>query len=202
MNKVKLTTAIATAALLAGAVAPAAFAATNTTVNATGNGAFSYTNVKVKTVKGTTVSQTNGSSVTNVVNSKANTGNNTSNFNTGGGSAIGTGNATSNVTVTVNGSSNTANVTSDCNCEGGNTTVNVSGNGAFSKTKVEVKNANWLTVLQTNITEVLNVVTGKANTGGNDSSFNTGSEGSVVGTSDATSNVNVTVGGSSNTLSQ
>lgn len=199
MNKFKLPTAIATGALLLSAVAPAAFAA-NTTVNVSGNGAFSNTSVKVKNVAGTTVSQTNVSNVTTVVNSTANTGNNSSSFNTGGGSAVVTGNATSNVNVTTGGSSNTANVTPNCNC-GSNTTVNVSGNGAFSKNKVDVKNVSWVTVLQQNVTEVLNLVSGKAKTGGNDSNFNTGG-GSGVGTGDATSNVTVTTNGSSNTLNQ
>ncbi|MBA3724074.1 MAG: hypothetical protein H0W89_04255 [Candidatus Levybacteria bacterium] len=199
MNKIKLVTAIATSAIVLGAMAPAAFAATDVVVAE--NGAFAKTNVKVKNVKATTVAQSNKSHVTNVVKSKTNSGKNTSSFNTGGTSGVGTGPATSLVDVKVGGSSNTANLNSDCGCVGGDTSVAVVGNGAFSHTGVQVSNSSWLTVMQSNVTSVLNAVTSSSNSGGNASSFNTGGS-SAIGTGAATSDVNVEVHGSSNTLNQ
>lgn len=197
MNKVQFATAIATAALLVGAAAPAMAA---TDVNVSGNGAFSGTKVKVSNTTSTKVKQGNYVSNTTVVNSTASTGGNSSNFNTGGVSAISTGPATSTVTVTNGGSSNTAVVSGDCGCIS-DTTVNVSGNGAFSHNVVKVNNSSWLGVFQKNVSEVLNVVNSKAKTGNNDSSFNTDG-GSVVETGAATSNVTVTNEGSTNTLLQ
>lgn len=199
MNTFKLGTVLTVSALLLGASASSAFAATNTTV--TRNGAFSDTYVKVKNTNAKTVVQTNKSKVTNVVTSKTNTGKNKSSFNTGGGSGIGTGPASSTVVVGVGGSSNTAALDADCGCVGGNTNTTVSGNGAFSDNTVKVTNSNWLTVLQSNVSHVMNVVTSNANTGNNSSSFNTGGD-SVVETGEATSDVTVVVEGSSNTLTQ
>ncbi len=200
MNKIKLVTAIATSAIVLGAMAPAALAATDVVVAE--NGAFAKTNVKVKNVKATTVAQSNKSHVTNVVKSHANSGKNKSNFNTGGNSGVGTGPATSNVNVKVGGNSNTANLNSDCGvCGGGETSVAVVGNGAFSHSGVEVSNSSWLTVVQSNVSNVFNAVTSSSNSGGNSSSFNTGGS-SSIGTGTASSNVNVEVNGSSNTLNQ
>lgn len=199
MNKVKLGTAIFASALLLGASATSVFAVTNTTV--VDNGAFSDNKVKVKNVKVTTVAQSNKQKVANVVNSKANSGKNKSSFNTGGVSAVGSGPATSTVNVTVGGNANTANLDSDCDCVNGITNTTVGENGAFSDNTVKVTNANVLTVLQSNVSKVWNVVSSVANSGNNSSSFNTG-DGSVVETSEASSTVNVTVNGSSNTVSQ
>jgi hypothetical protein len=200
MNTIKLGTIVAVSALLLGVSASSAFAATNVTVGPN-NGAFSDNTVKVKNVNSKTVVQSNKSKVTNVVKSKANSGKNTSSFNTGGGSAVVAGPATSTVVVGVGGSSNTANLDSDCGCVGGNTNVTVAGNGAFSDNTVKVENKNWLTVVQSNVSSVFNAVSSSANSGNNSSSFNTGGDSGVV-TSAATSDVTVVVEGSSNTLNQ
>lgn len=198
MNTMKLGTVITAAALLLGASASSAFAATNVTVGPN-NGAFSDTSVKVKNVKVKTVKQSNKAVVTNVVDSKANSGKNKTNFNTGGASGVVAGPATSSVNVTVGGNSNTATLPSDCECEDGDTNVTVRGNGAFSDNTVKVENSSWLTVLQSNVSYVFNAVSSTANSGNNSSSFNTGGDSGVV-TSAATSGVTVTVNGSSNTV--
>ncbi len=196
MNKLKLGIAIATAAVVTSVFSGAAFAANE--VNVIGNGAFSNTTVKVKKVDTTNVSQSNNSYIVNTVNSKANTGGNSSSFNTGGVSAVSTGNANSTVKVNVDGSSNIALVGPDCGCIEGST-VNVAGNGAFSHNNVKVKSIKSVSALQTNVSTIINTVTGKAKTGNNNSDFNTGG-GSVIDTGNATSNVTVNVTGSSNTL--
>lgn len=199
MNKIKLGTAIATSAIMLGAIVPSAFAATNTVV--VKNGAFSDTYVNVKNNSSKTVVQGNKQHVTNVVNSKANTGKNKASFNTGGSSGIVAGEAKSTVNVTVGGNSNTAALDPNCGCVNGDTNTVVKGNGAFSDNTVKVTNNSWLTVLQSNVSHVFNAVSSSANSGQNSTSFNTGGD-SVVETEAATSNVTVTVNGSSNTLTQ
>jgi len=190
----KIATAITTVALIAGSVVPAAFA--NTKVNVDHNGVFSHTSVNVSNHTGTNVTQNNVSGVVTVVNSTANTGDNHASFNTGGGNIISTGPATSKVNVTIGGSSNTATVLPTPTT---NTTVNVSHNGVFSKNKVKVSNSSWLNTVQQNFSFIFTGVNSNSNTGGNSSSFNThGVNG--IGTDAATSTVNITVNGSSNTL--
>ncbi len=198
MNKLKLGTAIATSAILLGAMAPAAFAATDVVVG--NNGAFSKSKVQVKNVKVTTVAQTNKQNVKNVVNSKANTGGNKVSFNTGGTSSVSTSDSHSVANITVGGNTNTATVNSDCNCEAG-ATVGVTDNGAFSHNSVKVTNSNWFTALQTNVSNVFNSVNSSSNTGGNSSSFNTGGT-STVHSGTAITGTDITVNGSSNTLNQ
>jgi hypothetical protein len=199
MNTFKLGAVITASALLLGASASSAFAATNTTVG--GNGAFSDTYVKVSNTNKKVVVQSNKSKVTNVVSSKSNSGKNKVGFNTGGNSGVGTGPATSNVTVATGGNTNTANLNSDCECEGSDTTVTVAGNGAFSDNSVKVSNSSWLSVVQSNVSHVFNAVSSNSNSGNNSSSFNTGGT-STVGTGPATSNVTVIVEGSTNTLNK
>lgn len=195
LNK-KIAVAVATAAIVLGAVAPAAFAST-TNVTVSGNGALSSTGVKVNNTTNTTVVQSNASNVVTVVNSTANTGGNHASFNTGGATVIGTGNATSNVNVTVGGSSNKATVPTPA--ADNTTNVTVSGNGALSVNKVKVTNTNVLTVVQQNLSNIWTVLASSTKTGNNSSNFNTGGT-TGIGTGDATSNVTVNVTGSSNTL--
>lgn len=77
------------------------------------------------------------------------------------------------------------------------TDVTVKKNGAFSDSYVKVQNVKSTTVAQSNKQNVKNVVNSKANSGKNNSSFNTGGTSAVVSGA-ATSTVNVTVGGNSN----
>ncbi len=194
--KSRLATAVASTAIILGAVVPAAFASTN--VNVTGNGAFSHSNVTVNNTSGTNVTQSNSSTVITVVNSTANTGHNTSAFNTGGDNIISTGNATSNVNVTVGGSSNNATVNTTCGCDS-NTTVNVKNNGAFSSNGVKVTKNSSSNVVQEAWNFIVTGVNSKAGSGDNSSVFNTKGTSAIV-TGDSHSNVTVNVTGSSNTL--
>ena len=192
----KFTVAVATAAIVLGAVAPAAFAST-TNITVSGNGALSNTGVKINNTTNTTVVQSNVSNVVTVVNSTANTGGNHASFNTGGSTVIATGNARSNVKVTVGGSSNSAVVPTPATDNG--TNVTVSDNGALSVNKVKVNNSNILTVVQQNWSNVWNVISSSTKTGNNSSNFNTGGI-TGIGSGNATSNVTVNVTGSTNTL--
>jgi hypothetical protein len=78
------------------------------------------------------------------------------------------------------------------------TTVDVANNGANSTTNVVVNNTSGGSgVSQTNHSVIINEVSVKQTTGKNTASGNTGGD-TVIETGDATSTVNVTVGGSTN----
>jgi len=78
------------------------------------------------------------------------------------------------------------------------TTINVTDNGVASNNTVNVNNGSKTTINQTNGSEVVTNVSAKSDTGGNSANFNTGGTNSIV-TGNATTNVTVSVGGSSNT---
>ena len=80
------------------------------------------------------------------------------------------------------------------------TTVTVNGNGAFSSNKVGVVNLSKNSVKQKNSTVAITAVKAKANTGKNNSSFNTGGT-STITTGEATNTVTVGVIGGTNTNS-
>lgn len=181
----KLATAIATSAILLQAVAPVAFADTalpvtghDTIIQITGNGSYSDNDAHVSQKSDTQVVQTNIANVTNNVTSHASTGGNDANDNTGGDTAIKTGDAqsTANVSNTLN--SNVADVT-DCNCDQ-DTKVLISGNGSDSDNDVRLHNSNDLDVFQTNVAYVTNNVDTKASTGYNDANRNTGGDTTII----------------------
>lgn len=173
--KSRLTTAIATGAVLLNALAPVAFAQD---VTITGNGATSQNTVNSTSASNTTVSQNNTATVNNVVTSNATTGGNSADFNTGGNTTVKSGNATNNVGVSNALNLNKASV--DC-CAAGNTAnVTISDNGATSINTANVTNVNNTTLGQSNNAVVSNVVTANSTTGGNSASFNTGGDTAVV----------------------
>ncbi len=191
--KVKLTAGLATAALLATTVAPAAFADTNTI---RGNGAGSTNKIKVKNKNKTEVTQSNATAVINLTGVLQNTGGNTANNNTGNGNVtVNSGNATSTVTNTTTSSSNTANVDL-CGCPTGDTTNEIKNNGAGSYNKIKVKNFNKTEVEQTNEVLVVNGTLVAQNTGSNHANNNTGDGDTTVDSGNATANVtnNTTTG--------
>jgi len=181
------TTAIATGAVLLNALAPLAFA---DTLTITGNGAGSDNNVNVTNNSSTTVSQSNTADVTNKVTTTADTGNNNANFNTGGGVAVDTGKATVNTTVTNTLNSNQASV--NCCNSAQPTSVTVDGNGAFSDNTANLNKSSNITVAQANTADVQNTVDSKANTGGNQAGFNTGSTSGADGVTVKTGDASVT----------
>lgn len=189
--KSRLTTAIATGAVLLNAIAPAAYAGTEIVIS--GNGAGSDNSANVTQNSTTNVSQSNTAFVSNNVSSNATTGNNNANFNTGGNVTIGTGNANTTVNVSNDLNKNFADV--KC-CPAGNTTVNVSGNGSFSNNTVNLTQNSTTNLTQGNAANVINNVSANARTGGNGAGFNTGGD-VVIVTGDA--NVNATVKTAANT---
>jgi hypothetical protein len=185
--KSRLTTAIATGAVLVSALAPIASA--DTTINVTGNGALSNNAVSTSSNTTSVVNQTNNADISNNVNSNASTGGNSSNFNTGGQSTIRTGNATDNVSI--NNAANLNSVTvSNCGCSSDPINVSVGGNGAYSSNGVSTNNTSSTFLNQNNDANYNNNVTANATSGKNDSSFDTGG-GSVIVTGNASTNVSV-----------
>lgn len=193
--KYKLGSAIASAALFASVLAPAASAAT---ITVSGNGAGSVNGVTLSSTKTKVLTQSNTTFATNVVSSNANSGNNTSQFNTGGASTVVSGPATSGVSLGVGGGSNTA-LLAGCGCAALGSTVTLSGNGAGSVNGVSLTKTQTDVLTQTSATIATNIVGSNANAGGNASQFNTGA-GSTVATGPATSTVETVVAGGNNSV--
>ena len=184
--KSRITTAIATGAVLVNALAPVALA---NTVTVSGNGAFSNSAVNVTNNNSNVVSQTNDANITNHIDSNATSGGNSSNFNTGGNTTIKTGNVTNDVNVTNAANLNQATLSNCGTCNGGATNVTVSGNGAYSDNGVKVNNNNNAVLNQNNDANINNKINANSSTGKNDSSYNVGD--SVIWTGDASTNVSV-----------
>lgn len=182
----KLSTAIATGAVLLSSVAPA-FASD---VEISGNGALSVNGVTSTNVTTTTVTQTNTADINNNVSSGASTGGNTADFNTGGNTTINTGSATSDVEVSTAANLNQASVDSCGTCAGGDTDVTISGNGAMSTNGATVNNTSTVSLNQTNYADIDNNIYSNAKTGNNSAGFNTGGD-VTIHTGSATSSVTV-----------
>jgi len=168
-NLKRISTAIATGAVLLSSIAPAAFAAETVS----GNGAFSDNTVTVNNNSTTSVGQNNVANVSNSVSSNATTGGNSAGFNTGGNTTVNTGDATNLVNVSNQLNTNQAAV-SNCSCQAGNTDISLTGNGAFSTNNGSVNNNNTTTLSQNNQANVTNAVSANSSTGSNDAGFNTG----------------------------
>jgi hypothetical protein len=186
-NKTRFTTAIATGAVLVNALAPIALA---NTVDVTGNGAFSDTNVNVSKSTDTVVNQTNNADISNKISSDASTGGNDANFNTGGSVTIKTGDAATSVALQNAANVNKASLTNCDGCNGGATDVTVTGNGAFSDNTVGATNTNSVFLDQTNNAKLDNYVNADSSTGKNDAKYNTGGD-NVIVTGDADTVVSV-----------
>lgn len=181
----KLTTAIATGAVLLNALAPVALA--STTIEISGNGAGSDNWTTVTQTSTQTVTQNNTANVTNNVDANASTGGNDANLNTGGTVIIDTGDAKSKVNILNDLNRNLAEIA--C-CQSGNTEVNISGNGANSDNGVTLDQTTTTTVAQNNNADVNNDVDADAKTGYNDAAANTGGD-VIISTGNAESDVNV-----------
>jgi hypothetical protein len=194
----KLATGIASSALIMQMLVPAAFA--NTTVEISGNGNQSDNKVEIKDESAVVVEQGNVMMVDVNVVSKANTGGNKANANTGGDVSIETGKAEATSDLTVLGGTNIASLPCDCICKDKTTNVLVTGNGNKSKNTTKLTTASLVAVGQGSTLIVGGKVKAKANTGKNKASKNTNGTTTVV-TDNATTNSTATVVGPSNTLS-
>lgn len=189
----KIAISAAAAAIMFASAVPS-FASTTVTISH--NGALSHNGVGVINTSYSKVKQTNNTFVGTFVASSTNTGGNSSSFNTGGTNSITTGGSTTTVSVGVEGGTNT-NSASPCTCQTGDTTVDISNNGAGSSNGVFVVNSTSNVVKQSNNTIVGTAVLTQTDTGGNSSSFNTGGSSSIT-TGGSSTGVDVTVTGSSN----
>ncbi len=144
--------------------------ATNVTI--TGNGAYSENEVEVSKDKSVFLNQDNNANISNDVEAKANTGKNDNSFNTGGDSVTVTGDAKTSVSIDTKANANIAKLGG--NGSAGGSSVLISGNGAFSDNDAALNGSSAVVLDQFNDANVDNDVEAKANTGKNDSTFNTG----------------------------
>jgi len=169
MTNSKLVTlsTICSAAVIAVFLAPAAFADTSASIQ--GNGAFSDNSIHVSSENTTRISQDNNANITNSVSANANTGDNSSGFNTGGDTWIDTGDAQSNVRINNDVNHNVLSL-DGCGCSSNDTHVSVNGNGAYSDNRVNVDQNKTTDIDQNNDAHINNDVNANSNTGGNNSS--------------------------------
>lgn len=180
----KVLAALSSGAMLLSVVTPAV---AQTTLQVTGNGSDSTSNVNLTQVATTNVVQSNQANISNNVDANANTGNNDADRNTGGNVAIDTGNASSDVSVSNSVNSNSANV--DC-CAANDTSVLIAGNGDNTTNNVDLTQGNETSVFQDNRAHIDNDIYSDANTGRNDANRNTGGDVEIL-TGKASSNVDV-----------
>lgn len=162
----------------------------NTTVNISGNGAYSDNGVQLNQGTVTAVNQSNNANVNNNVDANAKTGGNDAYKNTGGDVSIVTGNAKSNVSVSTVANVNSARVSSNHGGSNPSASFIISGNGAGSDNYITADLAKTTTVGQSNNANVSNDVDADAKTGGNDANFNTGGD-VMIDTGNATVNADV-----------
>jgi len=164
------------------------------TIEISGNGSGSDNKVIVESNNKTTVNQNNTANVTNNVTTKADTGDNKANYNTGGDVYVNTGKADVTANVSNDLNKNIAEV--DC-CAAGGADVTVKKNGSDSDNKVGLVNENKTTVNQKNTANVTNNVGVDAQTGNNKAGENTGGE-VHINTGKAFANVDVTTQANTN----
>lgn len=177
-------------------------------IQITDNGAHSTSTVSVTVEKNCEVKQKNKTYVESLIDSKASTGGNSANHNTGSSVLVDTGNATSSVGIAVDGGSNTATNPCCCQCDRcdgvGPTSLHdvlISGNGHGSSNHATVSKTKSSYVYQKNKTRVLTLVSSRAKTGKNSASGNTDGGGTVdVKTGNAVSTADVVVTAPSNNL--
>jgi hypothetical protein len=193
----KLGTVVATAAMFASVMAPAAFA---DTVVVSGNGAGSDNDVHLSNDTSVTVSQSNTTVVSTSVTQNGDTGDNHANGNTGGDVTIKTGDVTNNAMVTVQGGSNKVTLPDACSCDT-STTIKVKNNGNKSDTDVHVHNKGGTSLGQASTTSVSTGLSQDAETGDNLANNNTGKKGNVkVKTGSVKNKVTVSVSSGNNTI--
>lgn len=170
MNKAKklLATLSLSALMLNVAILPAQAL----TLEVSGNGVDSDSEIRVESEQKTEVSQENNFNVSNNINANANTGSNSASRNTGGNATIDTGDATSTVAVQNAGNLNEAAV--DCCASAGNVDVLISENGDSTDNEVKLETENKVKLSQENSSNVNNNINNDATTGWNDANRNTG----------------------------
>jgi hypothetical protein len=136
------------------------------------------------------LTQDNVAQVSNAIKADSKTGGNDSSLNTGGSSVIWSGDASSNVNVDNEANANIAKIGGGGQTDPSDSSVVITGNGAFSNNKANLNASSAITLVQDNIAQIANEVDADAKTGKNDASFNTGGLTGIV-TGNATTNVDV-----------
>jgi hypothetical protein len=152
-----------------------------------GNGAESDSQVNVSSSTDTNVSSNNNTAIDNNVNVDANTGNNSVSGNTGGDTAVQTGDTTVNANVQNAANTNVINV-NQC-CPTGTSSITITNNGSGSVNTVNHTQSNNTNVSSYNNANIVNNFTVNANTGGNTTNYNTGNV--YLRTGDVSVNTNV-----------
>lgn len=162
--------------------------AQDTDVLVKGNGAFSDNNVDVENRNNVVLDQNNDADVYNNVEAKANTGKNSAGFNTSddGDVVIRTGNAKVNTGISTTANANYARIGG--NGDGGHVSLRVLENGAGSDNRIKARLTNDTELNQENDADIDNIVDASANTGKNDTNFNTGDGYVVIDTGNAQTN--------------
>jgi hypothetical protein len=169
----KLSTALATGALLFNSFTGVALAA-EYNFSISGNGSDSESEVDLDVDRDTAVYQSNATEIVNDIHVSSNTGDNKVEDNTGGSVDVQTGDAEVSAQVTNQAGSNVAQV-DQCDCDG-DIDVDIHGNGTDSDNKVELDLDRDTEIVQENETAILNELYVKANTGENDVEDNTGGD--------------------------
>ena len=141
-----------------------------------GNGSESNSEVKVQVENNVTVAQTNEATVGNSIDESANTGQNSASGNSSDSVNIETGDIIS--ATSINTSLNTSTAEIGC-CSSTETNLLITGNGDGSLNTISFNQGKNTDVNINNNADVLNSVNGKANTGENRASNNTGGNVSI-----------------------
>jgi hypothetical protein len=144
-----------------------------TDVLVTGNGADSNNSVDVGETSATQLFQTNRADIDNKIQADAYTGKNEATKNTGGDTAVQSGDALIGVTITNEAGINVARV-GGSNVAGTELSARILGNGADSHNNIGLENTTVMEVVQSNSSDIFNGVHADAKTGANDLRKNTG----------------------------
>lgn len=172
ISKTRIASVVSAGALLLSSFATTAFATTtSTSLEISGNGSFSESEIISKTSQDKTVVQDNDTRISNTLNASANSGGNTGSFNTNGDTTIDTGNATTFVDVVNKAGLNIANVEGCCV---GDQTAQIARNGAGSDNDIKLKNNTDTNVFQSSNAWINNDIWADSNSGENAAKYNTG----------------------------
>lgn len=145
----------------------------NTDVLISGNGSSSENEVKLENANTNSVYQDNKADIKNEVDSRAKTGYNDANRNTGGDTTILTGNATAGADVLSKANANIASVGQSSTTNPGTLSARILGNGSNSENEIELGNERSVMIVQDNNAKIKNDVDVSAKTGANEANDNT-----------------------------
>ena len=136
-----------------------------------GNGDESENKVDTTTSSTTNVNQNNEATINNDIQVEANTGNNSTDSNTGGDNSINTGDISISESITNDVNQSQVYVNNCCNTGGTSIAISENGSGSTNYVNNSASNYNGINVYQN--ADIYNNVNGYANTGGNSASRNT-----------------------------